>query len=223
MLAPWKESYDQPRQHIQKQRHHSADRGPYSQSYGFSSGHGWMWELDHTEGWAPKNWCFQTVLLEKTFKSPLDGKEIKSVNPKGNQPCIFIGRTDAEAEAPILWLPDSKSQLIGKDSDAGTDWGQEEKQAIKDEMVGWHHWLNGLESEHTPGNSKGQGSLAYCSSWDHKELDTTERLNNKNKMYYTVNLIIVPNISLLKLMKKVFRIGPKRKTYTYLLLLFSHV
>ena len=153
MLAPWKESYDQPRQHIKKQRHHSADRGPYSQSYGFSSGHGWMWELDHTEGWAPKNWCFQTVLLEKTFKSPLDCKEIKSVNPKGNQPCIFIGRTDAEAEAPILWLPDSKSQLIGKDSDAGTDWGQEEKRAIKDEMVGWHHWLNGLDSEHTPGNS----------------------------------------------------------------------
>ena len=212
MLAPWKESDDQPRQHIKKQRHHSADRGPYSQSYGFSSSLVWMWELDHTEGWAPKNWCFQTVLLEKTFKSPLDCKEIKPVNPKGNQPWIFIGRTDTKAEAPILWRPDSKSQLFGKDSNAGKDWGQE-KRAIKDGRVGWHHWLNGHEFEHTLRNSKGPGSLACFSSWDHKELDTTEQLNNKNRMHYIVNLIIVPIISLLKLMmKKMFRIGSKRTT-----------
>ena len=103
MLVPWKNSYDRPRQHIKKQRHHSADQGPYTQSYGFPSSHVWMWELDHKEGWAPKNWCFQTVVLEKTLESPLNSKEIKPVNPKGNQPWIFIGRPDAEAEAPILW------------------------------------------------------------------------------------------------------------------------
>ena len=105
-----KKSYDKPRQCIKKQRHHFADTGPSSQSYGFSSSHIQMWELDHKEGWALKNWCFQTVVLEKTFESPLDCKEIKSVNPKGNQPWIYIGRTDAEAEAPMLWLPDVKSQ-----------------------------------------------------------------------------------------------------------------
>ena len=109
------------------------DKGPDSQSYGFASSHVWMWELDLKEGWAPKNWCFQTVVLEKTLESPLDSKEIKSVNPKGNQPWIFIGRTDAEA--PILWPPDSKSRLIGKDPDAKKDWGQEEKRATEDEMV----------------------------------------------------------------------------------------
>ena len=109
-------------------------------SYGFSSSHIWMWELDHKEGWAPKNWCFPTVVLEKTLESPMDCKEIKPVNSKGNQPWIFIGRTDAEAEAPILWSPDAKSRLIGKDPDSGKDWGQEEKEATEDEMVGRHHW-----------------------------------------------------------------------------------
>ena len=112
--APWKKSYDKPKQHIKKQRHHFADKGSYSQSYGFSSGHVWILELDHKENWAPKNWCFQTVVLEKTLESPLDCKEIKPVNPKGNQPWIFIGRTDVEAEAQILWPPDVKSQLIRK-------------------------------------------------------------------------------------------------------------
>ena len=116
---------------------------------------------------------FWTVMLEKTLESPLDFKEIKLVNPKGNQSWIFIGRTDAEAEAPTLWPPDVKSQLIRKDSDAGKDWEQEEKGATEDEMVGWHHWLNGHEFEQTPGDSEGQGSLACCSSWDHKVLDTT--------------------------------------------------
>ena len=135
MLAPWKEIYDKPRQHIKKQRHHFADTGLFSQRYGFSRSHVQMWELDQKEGWAPKNWCFQTVVLEKTLESPLDSKEIKPVNPKGNQPLIFVAKTDAEAETPILWLPDVKSHLIGKDPDAGKDWGQKEKRAAEDEMV----------------------------------------------------------------------------------------
>ena len=145
-LTPWKESYDQPRQHIKKQRHYFANRGPSSQSYCFSSSHVWMWELDHKEIWALKNWCFWTVVLEKTLESPLNCKEIKAVNPKGNQSWIFIGRTDAEAETPILWLPDVKYWFIKKDHDAGKYWRQEEKGSTEDEMVGWHHRLNGQES-----------------------------------------------------------------------------
>ena len=149
MFAPWKKSYDKPRQCIKKQRHHFADKSPFSQSYGFSSSHVWMWELDHKEGWVLKNWCFLTVLLEKTLESPVDCKEIKSVNLKGNHFWIFIGRTDAEA--PILWLPDAKSWLISKDPDAGKDWRQEEKETTEDEMVGWYHGLNGHEFEQTSG------------------------------------------------------------------------
>ena len=117
------------------------------------------------------------VMLEKTLKSPLDYKEIKPVHPKVNQPWIFIGRTDAEADVPILWPHHAKSQLIGKDPDAGKDWRQEEKGTTKDEMVGWHHWLNGHEFEQTPGVGDGQGGLACCSPWGLKELDTTEQLN----------------------------------------------
>ena len=147
-----------------------ANIGPYSQSYGFSSSHVQMWELDH-KAWALKNWCFRTVVLEKTLESPLDCKEIKPVNPKGNQSWIFIGRTDAEAKALILWLPDAKSQIIGKDPETGKDWGQEEKGTTKDEMVGWYHRLNGHEFEQTPGDGEGQGSLAYCSPRGHKESD----------------------------------------------------
>ena len=112
-----------------------------NQSYGFSSSHVWMWKLDYKESWALKNWCFWTLVLEKTLESPLAFKEIKAVNPNGNQSWTFIGRTDVEAEAPILWPPDVKSWLIGKDPDAGKDWGQEKKGAIEDEMVGWHHQL----------------------------------------------------------------------------------
>ena len=137
-LAPWKESYDQPRQHIKKQRHYFADISPSSQNYGFSSSHVWKWELD----WAPKNWCFQTVVLEKTLESPLDCKEIQLVHPKGNQSWIFIGRTDAEAETPVLWPPDEERQLLGKDADAGKDWRQK-KRVTEDEMAGWHHGLSG--------------------------------------------------------------------------------
>jgi len=120
---------------------------PSSQSYGFSSSHVWMWELDYEESWVPKNWCFWTVVLEKTLESPLDCKEIKPVNPKGNQSWIFTGGTDAESETPIPWPPDEKSWLIGKDLDAGKDWRQEQKGMREDRMAGWHHWLNGHEFE----------------------------------------------------------------------------
>ena len=147
MLTPWKESYDQPRQHIKKQRHYFVDTGLSSQGYGFSSGHVWMWELDCEESWALKNWCFWTVVLEKTLKSPLDCKEIQPVHPKGNQSWVFIGKTHVEAKTPILWPPDAKNWLIGKDSDAGRDWGQEEKGTTEDEMAGWHHWLEAHEFE----------------------------------------------------------------------------
>ena len=171
--TPWKESYDKPRQHIKKQRHYFANKGPSSQKYVFSSSHVWMWELDHKESCTLKNWCFWTMVLEKALESLLDSKEIKPVNPKGNEPWIFIGRTDAEAEALILWPPDVKSQLMGKDSDAGKDWGQEEKRETEGEMVGWHHRLNSQEFEQTLRDSEGQGSLVCCSPWGRKELDVT--------------------------------------------------
>ena len=171
--TPWKKSYDKARQHIKKQRYHFAHKDPSSQIYGFSSSHVWMWELNHKEGWAPNNWCFQTVVLDKTLESPLDCKEIKPVNPKGNQTWIFIGRTDAEAQTPILWPPDAKSWLIGKDPDAGKDWRQTERGMTEDEMVGWHHWPKGHEIEQALGDSEGQGGLASCSPWGHKESDTT--------------------------------------------------
>ena len=169
MLAPWKKSYDQPRQHIKKQRHYFANKASCSQSYGFSSSHVWMWELDYKESWELKNWCFRTVVLEKTLESPLSCKEIQPINPKGNHSWIFIGRTDAEAEIPILWPPDAKNWLIGKDLDAGKDWRQEEKRMTEDEMVGWYHQLHGHEFEHAPGVGDGQGSLACCSPWGCKE------------------------------------------------------
>ena len=149
------------------------DKGPYSQSYGFSNSHVHMRELDHKEGWAAKNWCFWTVGLEKTLESPLDCKELQPVNPKGNQSWIFIGRTDAEAETPILWPPDAKNWLIGKDHDAGKDWRWKEKGTTEDV----HHQVGGHESGSTPGVGDGQGGLACCDSWGRKELYTTEQLN----------------------------------------------
>ena len=166
MLTPWKQSYDQPRQHIKKQRHYFANKGPSSQSYGFSSGHVWMWELDYKEIWVPNNWCFRTVVLEKTLESPLDCKEIQPIHPKGNQSWVFIGRTDVEAATPILWPPDAEL-THWKDPDAGNDWGQEEKGMTEDEMVGWHHRLNGHRFGWTPGVG-GQGGLECCGSWCHK-------------------------------------------------------
>ena len=143
MLTPWKKSYDQPRQHIKKQRHYFANKGSSTQSYGFSSSHVWMWELDYKESWALRNWCFWTVVLEVTLESPLDCKEIQPVHPKGNHSWIFIRRTDVEAEIPILWPPDAKSWLILKDPDAGKDWRWEERGTTEDEMAGWHYQLNG--------------------------------------------------------------------------------
>ena len=152
-----KKSYDQPRQHIKK-RHYFANKGPSSQGYGFSS----MWELDYKESWAPKNWCFWTVVLEKILESPLDSKEIQPVHPKGNQSWIFIGRIDAEAETPILWPPDAKNWFIGKDPDAGKDWRQ--KGMTEDEMVGWHHRLDRHEFGWTLGVGDEHGGLACCNS-----------------------------------------------------------
>ena len=136
-----------------------------------------MWELNYKESWVPKNWCFWTVVLEKTLESPLDCKEIQPVHSKGSQSWILIGRTDAEAETPILWPPFGKNWLIGKDCDAGKDWKQEEKGTTEEEMVGWHHQLDGHEFEQALGVVDGQGSLAYCSPWGCEELDMTEWLN----------------------------------------------
>ena len=147
MLTPWKETYDQPRQHIKKQRRYFANNGPSGQGYGFSSGHVWMWELNNKESWVQKNWRFWTVVLEKTLESPLDCKEIQPVHPKGDQSWVFIGRTNAEAETPMLWPTDAKHWFLVKDPDAGKDWRQEEKGMTEDEMVGWHHQLNGHEFE----------------------------------------------------------------------------
>ena len=143
----------------------------------FPTGRVWMWELDCEESWAPKYWCFWTVVLEKSLESPLDCKEIQPVHSKGDQPWDFFGRNDSKAETPVLWPPHAKSWLIGKDSDARRDWGQEEKGTTENEMTGWHHRLDGPEFEWTPGVGDGQGGLACCNSWGRKESDTTEQLN----------------------------------------------
>ena len=148
-----------------------------------------MWELDCEESWAPKNWCFWTMVLEKTLESPLDYKEIQLVHSKGDQSRVFIGRTDAETKTPILWLPHARSWLIGKDSDAGRDWGQEEKGMTEDEMAGWHHRLDGHEFEWTLGVDDGQGGLACCNSRGRKESDMTERLN-WTKLSHIYNLLM---------------------------------
>ena len=153
------------------------NKGLSDQSCGFSSSHVWIWELDYKESWVPKNWCFWTVVLEKTLENPLDSKEIKPVHPKGNQSWIFIGRTDAEAETPVLWPPDAKSWLIWKDPDVEKDWVQEEKGTTEDEMIGWHHQLDGHGFGWTPGVGDGQGGLVCCGSWGHNKLDITEKLN----------------------------------------------
>ena len=167
----------QPRQHVKKKRHYFVNNGPSSQSSGFSSSHIWVWELDYKESWAPKNWCFWPVVLEKTLESLLDCKETQPVHPKGNQSWIFIGRTDAEAKAPILWPPDAKNWLIWKDPDAGKDWRWEKKGLTEDGMVGWHRWLDAHEFEPALGVGDGQEGLACCSPWGCKESDTTEQLN----------------------------------------------
>ena len=178
MLAPWKKSYDQPRQHIKKQRYYFANKGPSSEDYGFSSSHIWMWEMDYKENWMLKNWCFWTVVLEKTLESPLDWKEIQSFNLKGNQSWMFIGRTDAKAETPILgnlmrWTDSlEKTLMMGKIEGRKRRWRQRMR------------WLDGItdsmdsrECGWTLGVGDGQGSLLCCSLWGRKELDTTEWLN----------------------------------------------
>ena len=156
---------------MKKQRHYFADKGLSSQSYGFSSGHVWMWELDYKESWTQKNWCFWTVVLEKTLESPLDCEEIQPVHPIGNQSWVFIGRTDVEAEQYLDHLMQRADSF-----DVGKDWRQE-KRTTEGEMVGWHHRINGHEFEWTLGVGDGQGGLACCGSWGHKESDTIERLN----------------------------------------------
>ena len=143
--------------YIKKQRHYFANKGPSSQGYGFSSGHVWMWELDHKESWVLKNWCFWTVVLENSLENPLDCKEIQPVHPNGNQSWVFIGRTDAEAETPVLWPLHAKSCFIWKHPASGRGWGQEEKGTTEDEMAGWHHRLDGHEFEWNLGAGDGQG------------------------------------------------------------------
>ena len=142
-----------------------------------------MWELDYKESWTLKNWWLWTVVLEKTLESPLDCKEIQLFHPKGSQSWIFIGRADVEAETSVLWPPGEKNWLIGKDPDAGKDWRQEEKGMTKNEMVGWHHWLNGHEFEQVLGVGDGQGSLMCCSPWCHKKLDRTACLNWQSYLF----------------------------------------
>ena len=171
MLASWKKSYDQPRQYIKKHRHYFADKCPSSQSYGFSSRHVWMWELDYKESWALKNWCFWIVILEKTLESPLAGQEIKPVNPKGNQSWIFIERT--EAENLTTWC-EELTHL--KRPWYWERWGQEEKNRTEDEMFEWHQWHSGHEFEQALGVGDWQESLACCSPWGRKESDMTVRL-----------------------------------------------
>ena len=171
MLTPWKESYDQPRQHIKKQRHYFANKCPSSQSYGFSGGYIWMWKLSTEE----------LMLLNygvgEDLRVPWTARRSNQSILKGDQSWVFIGRTDVEAETPILWPPDAKNWLIRKDPDAGKDWRQEDKGTTEDEMVGWHLWLDAHEFEQAPGADDGQGVLACCGSWGCKESDTTEWLN----------------------------------------------
>ena len=190
-LAPCKESYGKSRQNIKKQRHHFVEKCPSSQSYDFSSSHIQMWELDHKEGWVWKNWCFQTVVPEKALDSPLDCKGIKPVSPKGNRHWIFIGRTNAESEVPILWSSDQKRQLIGMDPDAGND-KEKEKTVTEDEMIRWHHQLDGHEVGQTLGDSEGW-SVRHAAVHAVVELDTTEGLTTGE--HSVLDLVDSPTIS----------------------------
>ena len=208
VLPPWKKSYDQPRQHIKKQRHYFADKGPRSQSYGFSSSHVRMWELDHKESWALKSWCFGTVMLKKTLEHPLDCKEIQPVHPKGNQSWTFIGKTDAEAEAPILWPPHRKNWLNGKEPDAGKDWRQEKgRQRMRWLMASLSQWCwpltSAIHPEQPLGHVDRQGSLVCCSPWGRKiwtQLSNWTELKKKRKISVLYNLGFFFNL------KELFRI-----------------
>ena len=193
MLAPWKKTYDEPRQHIKNQRHYFATKINLVKAMVFpivmcrcESWRRLKLKKDHEEGWGPKDWCFWTVVLKKTFESLLDSKEIKPINPKGNPSWIFIGRTVVEAEVPVLWPPDVKSPLPGKDTDTRKHWRQEEKGTTEDEMVGWYHRLNGREFEQTPGDGEGQGNLVCCNSWGLCSPKSWTQLSN----WTTTNVII---------------------------------
>ena len=175
MLTPWKESHDQPRQHIKKQRHYFANKGPSSQGYGFSSGHVWMWELDCEESWAPKNFTFWTVVLEKTLESPLDCKEIQAVHPKGDESWVFFGRNDANLKLQYFGHLMQRADSLEKTLMLGGI-KEEEKGTTEDEMAGWHHGLNGRESEWTPGVVMDRTGVLR-DSWGRKEPDTTKQLN----------------------------------------------
>ena len=178
MIASWQESNDKSSQCVEKQWHYSTDQGSYSQSYGLPSGHIWLWELDHKEGRMPKIDAFELQCCRRLLRVPespgvlrvLDSKEIKPVNLKGNQHWVLFGRTEAEAGTPVCWSSAANSWLIGKVPDPGKDWGQKEKRASEDEITGWHHWYNGDELGKTPGDSKRQEGLAYCSPWGHKRV-----------------------------------------------------
>ena len=193
MTASWQESDDKPRQCVEKQRHYSVNKGPYPEGHGLPSGHIQLWELDHKEGRTPKNWCLQTVVLEKTPESCLESKKIKQVNLKRDQPWIFTGRTDTEA--PVFWPSDVNIKFIGKVTDAGKDQGKKEKRALEDEMVGWHHWFNEHELVcpslgKTTRDGEEQGCLPCCSPWGCKESGTTGQLinnSNNNKFWWMEN------------------------------------
>ena len=202
MLTPWKQSYDQPRQHIKKQRHYLANKGLSSQGYGFSSGHVWMWELDCEESWVPKNWCFWTVMLEKTLESPLDCKEIHPVHPKGGQSWVFIGGIDVEAETPVLWPPHAKSWLIGKDPDAGRDWGH----GGEGDNRGWDGWMASLTQwtwvwvnsgswwwTGRPGVLWFMGSQRVRHDWA-TELNWTVAVKEKTSLRFLFNLISLSTV-----------------------------
>ena len=183
MLAPWEISYDQHRQHIEKQRHYFANKGPSCQGYGFSSSHVWMWELDHKESWASKNGCFWTVVLEKTLWESFGLQRDKTSQFWRKTVLNIIGRTDVEAETPILWPPDLKNWITGKDPNAGKDWGQEEKGTTEESKLRWNHWLDGHEFEQAPGVGDGQRSLACYRLWGWKVLDTTGWLNWNDSLF----------------------------------------
>ena len=183
MLAPWKKSYDQPRQHIEKQRHYFANKGPSSPRYDFSNSHIWMWELDYKESWAPKNWCFWTVCWRRLLRVPWTARRsnqsnLKEISPEYSLEALML-KLKLQEFGHLMWRAD-----FGKDPHAGKDWGQEEKGVTEGEMAGWHHWLNEHEFEQTTGDSEGQRSLTRCSPWSHKVLDMTEQLNwNELKVY----------------------------------------
>ena len=189
-LAPWKKSYDKPRQSIKKQRHYFDNKGMSCQSYGFSSSHVWMWQLDHKEGWAPNNWCLRTVLLEKTLESPLNCKEIIPVNPKRNQHWIFIGRTDTEGNLQCFWPPDANSWLTGKDPDAWKVWRPEEKGMTEDEMVGWHQWLKDMTLNKLQETAKDKEVWRAAV---HEVAKSWTQLNNNKVTIFISELLIVPS------------------------------